>query len=57
MEAQMTSESRSMPRILTLTTQDEVTRIILIAEDEVSATDASLPTTLGKAVNQPYDQA
>ena len=57
MEAQMTSESRSMQRILTLTTQEEVTKTILIAEDEVSATDASLPTTLGKAVNQPCDQA
>ena len=53
MEAQMTSESRLMPRILILTTQDEVTRTILIAEDEVLATDASLPTTLGKEVNQP----
>ena len=57
MEAQMTSESRLMPRILILTTQDEVTRTILIAEDEVLATDASLPTTLGKEVNQPCDQA
>ena len=53
MEAQMTSEFKSMPKTLTSITQDEATRVIVTAEAEVSAIDVNLPATPDREANLP----
>ena len=53
MEAQMTSEFKSMPKTLTSITQDEATRVIVTVEAEVSAIDVNLLATLDREANRP----